>query len=118
MVCETVFVSVRSYTVLLTPHFFRLGYSNSDNSWLRRAAFAGSDLLNAFDEEAEASQLLLDEHRAEVEQGKARIEEATTEYQAAGMTYMAAYHKASTMEFARLGGRGKRVRTTTQPSTQ
>jgi hypothetical protein len=71
--------------------------------------------LNAFDEGADASDLLLEEHRAHVEQRKARIEEGTAQFQAEGMTYAAAYHKAFTMDFAREGGRGKRVRHTTQP---
>ena len=95
----------------MLPTFFRSGYSNSENSWLRRTAFAGSELLNAFDADADASDLLIEEHRDGVEQRKARIEAGTAQFQAGGMTYAAAYHKAFTLEFARVG---KRIRNPTQ----
>jgi hypothetical protein len=69
-------------------------------------------MLNAFDADADASDLLIEEHRDEVEQRKARIEEGTRQFMAEGMTYAAAYHKAFTRSFAQ---GGKRVRNTTQP---
>jgi hypothetical protein len=109
-------LTVLALAPLLMLHtFFREGYSNSENSWLRRADFAGSDMLNAFDIDADASDLLIEGHRDAVVQRKARIEEGTAQLQEEGMTYAAAYHKAFTMEFAR---GGKRIRNTTQPPLQ
>jgi hypothetical protein len=97
---------------LIMCTFCRAGYSNSENSWLRRAAFAGSELLNAFDADADASDLLIEEHRDEVEQRKARIEAGTAQFQREGMTHSAAYDKSFIKEFAR---GGKRIRNPTQP---
>jgi hypothetical protein len=99
---------------LILHTFVRVGYSNSDNSWLRRTAFAAADLLDAFDEDADASDLLIEQHRAQREACKARIEDGTHRLQAEGMSYTAAYEKAFIAEFAK-GGRGKRVRNSTQP---
>jgi hypothetical protein len=70
--------------------------------------------LNAFDAQADASDLLIEEHRAQREACKARIEDGTRKLQAEGMTYTAAYERAFIAEFAQ-GGRGKRVRNSTQP---
>ena len=102
-------------TRLILPTCFRAGYSNSENSWLRRSAFAGSELLNAFDIDADASDLLIEEHREHNKQRKARIEEGTAQLQAKGMNYNAAYHQASTKEFAQ---GGKRIRNAVKPPHQ